>query len=363
MSDKNLTTQSPQLLQMANIKDIKTWYNEFVKLSKDVLKTDLDYGIIPGVSKPSLFKPGAEKLRFVYGLQTETICVDKIFEKDEEIPYIDYTYRTTVKSPDGSRILATSEGNANSYESKFRFVWVNEANLPEGVDKDHLATRSNTIQEFAFAIEKAETGGKYGKPAEYWEKWQKAITDGTAKKIQRKTSIGKTMDGWEMGGLSYRIENPDVIGLKNTIMKMADKRSFVGAILKATGASEFFTQDVEDMEIPVDDVAEVVKAKVVEPKTEVKQAEAEVKKDTSIKTRIDKAKAYGQGKEQVVEGEVVEEQQEEVKPAGYLLKQAKLKWIKALVEKGKIEGGINYEAMSLDELTEVMDNYRKTLGK
>ena len=32
-------------------------------------------------------------------------------------------------------------------------------------------------------------------------------------------------------------------------MKMAQKRAFVGAILIATGASEFFTQDIEDMEI------------------------------------------------------------------------------------------------------------------
>jgi hypothetical protein len=36
--------------------------------------------------------------------------------------------------------------------------------------------------------------------------------------------------------------------MKNTIMKMAQKRAFVGAILIATGASEYFTQDIEDME-------------------------------------------------------------------------------------------------------------------
>lgn len=34
----------------------------------------------------------------------------------------------------------------------------------------------------------------------------------------------------------------------NTIMKMAQKRAYVGAILLATGASDLFTQDVEDME-------------------------------------------------------------------------------------------------------------------
>lgn len=37
------------------------------------------------------------------------------------------------------------------------------------------------------------------------------------------------------------------IGNKNTLQKMAQKRAYVGAILIATGGSEFFTQDVEDM--------------------------------------------------------------------------------------------------------------------
>lgn len=41
-------------------------------------------------------------------------------------------------------------------------------------------------------------------------------------------------------------ENPDIADLYNTVRKMAKKRSFVDAILTATSASSFFTQDVED---------------------------------------------------------------------------------------------------------------------
>jgi hypothetical protein len=44
----------------------------------------------------------------------------------------------------------------------------------------------------------------------------------------------------------YRIPNPDVADLVNTIQKMAQKRALVAATLIATSASEFFTQDVED---------------------------------------------------------------------------------------------------------------------
>jgi len=44
----------------------------------------------------------------------------------------------------------------------------------------------------------------------------------------------------------YRIPNPDVADVVNTIQKMAQKRALVAATLIATSASEFFTQDVED---------------------------------------------------------------------------------------------------------------------
>ncbi|MFB2838913.1 hypothetical protein [Floridanema evergladense] len=41
--------------------------------------------------------------------------------------------------------------------------------------------------------------------------------------------------------------NPRIYDAVNTICKMAQKRSLVAAVLIATGASEFFTQDLEDM--------------------------------------------------------------------------------------------------------------------
>lgn len=42
---------------------------------------------------------------------------------------------------------------------------------------------------------------------------------------------------------------------------MAQKRAYVGAILNATGASEFYTQDVEDMGIATSEVIEVKEVK------------------------------------------------------------------------------------------------------
>lgn len=235
--------------KMMSISDTRNWYNDFVQFTKDILKESLDYGVIPGTNKPSLYKPGAEKLRFVYGLGAEFECIDKT--TDLVTPYVDYTYKCTIRSKSG-QVLAQCEGNCNSMEPKFGFLWVQLSDVPEGVDISKLKTKTSgrALFEFDFALNKKETTGQYGKPQDYWDYFAKAISENRAKRVTKPTKRGEAQ-GWEINDTVtvYRIPNPDVVGLKNTIMKMAQKRAFVGAVLVATGASEFFTQDVEDMEI------------------------------------------------------------------------------------------------------------------
>jgi hypothetical protein len=257
----------PERMQMMPIDQAKDWYSDFVNFSKSILKLDLDYGIIPGTPKPSLYKPGAEKLRFVYGLSSEIRCIDKIIDLDR--PFLDYTYRCTIKSKTG-QILAQCEGSCNTMEPKYGYVWKSLKEIPEGTDVSRLPSKSigKKISEFDFAINRAQTAGQYGKPQEYWEKWFEAIDSGFAKKVKKRSVNGRKFDAWEIDETVtlYRLLNHDVMSIKNTIMKMAQKRAFVGAILLATGASEFFTQDIEDMDInghlhnsdkPVDDIEPV----------------------------------------------------------------------------------------------------------
>ena len=59
-------------LSMQPLETTKNWYAQFVQFSQEIMKEKMDYWVIPGVSKPSLFKPWAEKLRLVYGLQAFT---------------------------------------------------------------------------------------------------------------------------------------------------------------------------------------------------------------------------------------------------------------------------------------------------
>jgi hypothetical protein len=121
--------------------------------------------------------------------------------------------------------------------------------VPERLDRTQLSKRgvSQTLCEFDFAIERAEITGTYGKPAEHWQRFRDAIHSGTARSVERLTRRGTSV-AWEIDvdTTLYRIPNPDVADVVNTIQKMAQKRALVAATLIATSASEFFTQDMED---------------------------------------------------------------------------------------------------------------------
>ena len=215
-------------LSMQPLETTKNWYAQFVQFSQEIMKEKMDYWVIPGVSKPSLFKPWAEKLRLVYGLQaftektTETLDIDRDF--------YDVNYMVTIKDKNGF-VLWMCEGSCNTMEERYNFTAWKDASKPmkdwkqDDVEIERL---------------KAEWLGKRkrGNSGRVWQQREQVKT-------------------WKLTH-------------KNTIQKMAQKRAYVGAILNATGASEFYTQDVEDMNIWTG--AEII---------EVKETQKEEKNQTS----------------------------------------------------------------------------------
>lgn len=204
-----------------------------------------DYGVIPGTDKPTLLKPGAEKLNNLYGLAAEQTVTERV--QDWEHGFFFYEVKTALRHISSGAVISEGMGSCNSKESRYRWRWVAEDRLPPGTDKAALASRDTRLVEFAFAVEQGETTGQYGKPAAYWQQFREAIADGSAKSVKRTTRAGREFDAWEIGGRVYQVENPDVYDQVNTILKMAAKRSLVDAVLKATRASGIFTQDLEDL--------------------------------------------------------------------------------------------------------------------
>jgi hypothetical protein len=168
------------------------------QLKKEVLRNKVDYDTIPGTPKPSLLKPGAERLLMCFGLGHRVHEVRVV--EDWENGFFNYVYKVTIHKsyPTYEIVVAECIGSANSKESRYRDRWV--------FDSDARQMGLNLAE-----LEKKQFKSKAGKP--YYK---------------------------------YKVENPDPYTIVNTLQKMAIKRALVGATLQATGTSEFFTQDIED---------------------------------------------------------------------------------------------------------------------
>jgi len=219
-----------------------------VAFTSQIMKKDLDYGMIPGSAKPCLLKAGAEKLCTFFGLVAEFQAVEAIEDWTGENhggePLFYYRYKCRLHR--NGTLIGEGEGSCSSWESKYRYRWVDESYvLVNGLDTSKLLKRGGRASEFEFAIEKSETTGKYGKPAEYWQRYKDAIAAGTATKIAKKMK-DKTSPAWEIDSTQYRVPNPDICDVINTCQKMGQKRSLIAATLIGVNASEYFSQDLED---------------------------------------------------------------------------------------------------------------------
>lgn len=158
-----------------------------------VMKKDVHYGIIPGCPKPSLYQAGAEVLASTFHLAPSY--------RAEDISTIpgEIRYRVTCDITTSSGgFVGSGIGECSTSETKY-------------------AWRSMACQ----------------------SEW-----DDTPENMRRKLYKRD-------GSVTYQVRtNPADLG--NTVLKMAEKRAFVGAIRGCTAASDIFEQDIEDLDGIVD---------------------------------------------------------------------------------------------------------------
>ncbi len=235
------------VMPVIDLRTAKERYSSMVQFVREIMREDVDYGVIPGTAKPTLYKPGAEKLATFFGLRKTFEALDKTENWDEKNPFFFYRYKVCLWRSDW--LIAEGIGSASSMEDRYRWRWVSYEKIPPHLDHDTLERRGGKITEFDFSIKEGRTQGDYAKPAEYWEKFRSAIADGSARQTTKTARSGKAYPAWEIDAFYYRIPNPDVYTLVNTIDKMAQKRAFIQAVLLGVNASEFFTQDIEDLPV------------------------------------------------------------------------------------------------------------------
>ena len=159
---------------------------------KSIMRRGVDYGTIPGCGdKDSLFKPGAEKVLKQFMVHVVGVQVEDLSTAD----CIRYRVRCVGQTPDGIT-RGVGIGECSSDEDKYR--WRKVRNNPEWEDTPDIRRRT---------VHKNGRNGTY-----------------TVNQV--------------------RTNPPDQA---NTVLKMGKKRAMTDLALTATAASEFFTQDLEDM--------------------------------------------------------------------------------------------------------------------
>lgn len=174
----------------------------------------------------TLLKPGAEYLMERLGLCARVHPSTIIpMVRDFDHGYISITATGVVYAiaPDGRELtIAEMDGSCNSYEPRYRYIMA-EPTCPH-CSAPSVFRSKNDGEGFFCWKKKGGCGATFSAN-------DKAITSQKA----------------------GRVENPDVMAAENTILKMAEKRALIAAVLVATNMSKHFTQDLEDHLPPRDD--------------------------------------------------------------------------------------------------------------
>jgi len=238
---------------------------------KECLIQDTDFSVDERTEKKNLLQAGADKVLNLYGLTSRVEVVKQVEDWDKG--FFHYEVKTTIiwprKMEDGSireEIIAEGMGSCNSKESKYAYRWMSRAEMPKETqalaDKGMFKTetREKNVPWFTLTDEEKERCEKEG--------WKKADAESKGGKVYVRVD--------HPGVVMYRVPNEDICDQVNTILKMAKKRSYVDATIRATKAGDLFTQDLED--IPNTEGRKTVKEK---EKAKAKETPKDSAKETA----------------------------------------------------------------------------------
>ena len=229
-----------------SIDELTEQVNKIQKIMESVMIVDTHYGTIPGTSKPTLYKAGAEKLNLVFRL-SPTYEMEKI-EHDEGHREYNFVCRLT-HLPSGL-MFAEGYGSCSTLESKYRYRW----------DDTDIEV-----------------------PKEYWKTRDISLLGGSAF-TARKTWINKK----QVWHIFQKVEISDPADYYNTCLKIGKKRALIDATLTATAASDIFIQDLDDNpNIPSDEYVHDYPNSKKNAKPDVDMPESKKKTKTEKKNEPD----------------------------------------------------------------------------
>ena len=203
---------------LAQVAEVATKRDMVLALMESVMVEGQHYGTIPGTGKPTLFQAGAELLKTLFSFELDTELDESWLELGENI-HLRVACKCIVRDRNGLQ-LGVGNGKCSTMESKYRWR-AGGYKCPE-CGKDEFLLKSKPPKRGYFCWSNAARG-KHGCGAQFKDNDDR-ITSQTVGKTENNPA-----DFW------------------NTVTKMADKRAFVSAVKQATGASDVFAVDIEDM--------------------------------------------------------------------------------------------------------------------
>lgn len=235
MTEIAVAEKKDELVKIIKAADMDIEVQRLVKQAiaiKTVMATlmipKVHYGVIEGTDKPTLFQPGADMLCSLFRLKPKYIVKETLVEK-----YIRYRTRCRLIHIPTREEWGEGMGAANSREKKY---------LNQSAGKLCPACAKPAIM-----VSKYNGGGWYCNPK---RQGCGANFPENDKRLKEQAVVEVNADA--------------VYDLDNTLLKMANKRAKVAAVLTATAASDVFDQDLEDLEDKAQGLAEDVATKAAE---------------------------------------------------------------------------------------------------
>lgn len=206
------------------VDDVVLQRDKIRQVMEAVMKEGVHYGKVPGVNKPTLLKPGAEVLAVTFRF-APSYDSDRVFQDGGHLTVITRARLTHITT---GYVIAEGEGLCTTFESKYAYRQGGRICPVCGAD---------AIKKSKFPPKKGDYDGWQSGDPPGWYCFGRIGGCGA-----NFMANDPRITGQDIG----RVANPDLPDAWNTVLKMANKRALVAAILNGTAASDIFTQDVED---------------------------------------------------------------------------------------------------------------------
>ena len=213
--DKHVTMTVDPAATAMSVRQVLGQVSLIQQIMAAAMKDGEHYGKIPGCgNKPTLLKPGAEKLCLTFRLAPTYEVEEKVAERGHR----EYRVQCALTSILTGAFIGQGVGICSTMEAKYRF----RQGIAEPTDKPVPRAYWDVRQEDPVKAQELIGGKGF-----------------SVKKVDGK--------GWMIARGGEKVEHDNPADHYNTVLKMAKKRALVDAVLTATAASDIFTQDLEDI--------------------------------------------------------------------------------------------------------------------